>query len=141
MRLAGLFQHLAEMQPDTVVDRTGRTGRFCEAYPDPSIRAFGLWPDDAGTRTSYKGTRGEEVRRAIMGQLEVKAPWLAMTSTQIEACVASDDLLDALICALVARAVEMTQYVHEIPAEGELAAEREGWIQLPITGALDVLRW
>jgi hypothetical protein len=141
MRLAGLFQHLAEMRPDTVVDRTGRTGRFCEAYPDPSIRAFGLWPDGVKIRASYKGERGQEIRRAILGQLQAKAPWLAIASTQVEGCVASDDLLDALICALVARAVEITEYVHEIPAEDALAAKREGWIQLPTTGALDALRW
>jgi len=139
MRLAGLFQHLAEMQPDTVVDRTGRTGRFCEAYPDPSIRALGLWPDDIKARASYKGNKGQEIRRAIMGRLQTEAPWLAITSTQVEGCVASDDLLDALICALVARAVEITGYVHEIPVEDELVARREGWIQLPITGALDAL--
>jgi predicted RNase H-like nuclease len=140
MRLAGLFQHLAEMQPDTVVDRTGRTGRFCEAYPDPAIRAFGLWPDGVKTRASYKRARGARIRREIMDQLHAKAPWLAITSAQIEACVASDDLLDSLICALVARAVESTEYVHKIPVEDEHDAEREGWIQLPMNGALDALR-
>jgi hypothetical protein len=139
MRLAGLFGRYDTMR-NNVVDRTGRTGPFCEAYPDPSIRALGLWPDGVKANATYKRTGGTQLRRAIMAQLQQRAPWLAVSEAQVEACVQSDDVLDALVCALVARAVERDGLVHPIPPEAEGDARREGWIHLPVDGALDRLR-
>jgi hypothetical protein len=139
MRLASLFTHY-NARRENPVDRTGRTGPFCEAYPDPSIRAFDLWPDGVKRNASYKRDGGTAVRQAIMGRLQERAPWLAVTDAQSEACVESNDMLDALICALVARAAERPGLVHPIPPEAEDDAQREGWIHLPIDGALDRLR-
>jgi hypothetical protein len=52
--------------------------------------------------------------------------------------VHSDDCLDALVCALVARAVDRRK---TIPPPHELAEEAtvEGWIHLPDTGSLSAL--
>ncbi len=46
-------------------------------------------------------------------------------------CRESDDALDAVICALVARAVTLGQ-TREPPPESR--ADAEGWIHLPVCG-------
>jgi hypothetical protein len=50
---------------------------------------------------------------------------------------ASDHALDALICALVGRAI-VAGCSAEVPPELRSAAEREGWIHVP-TGELAAL--
>ncbi len=59
-----------------------------------------------------------------------RAPWLHLSSEHEGACVDSDDCLDALICAIVARATERG-LTEKPPSELRDEAEREGWIQLP----------
>jgi len=73
-----------------------------------------------------------------MTRLENAAPWLRLSQQQRDACVSSDDCLDALICALVARAAAVG--VTTPPTEEQQAeAESEGWIHLPTDGALKLL--
>lgn len=136
MRAAGLLSEYSARSAKHV-DRTGMTGPICEAYPDPAIRRFGLWPEDAGLRESYKG-QARSLRARIIARLAAAAPWLAISPPQQRACIDSDHCLDALICALVARAAErgLTE-----PPPGELEAEArsEGWIHLPIAEALGSL--
>jgi hypothetical protein len=81
------------------------TGLVCETYPDPAIRKLGLWPMDAGARDSYKGD-AKALRENIMRRLTQDAPWLRLSPTHHQACIESDDCLDALVCALVARALQ-----------------------------------
>lgn len=140
MRLASLLNRYRQMRNDPV-DLTGTTGPFCETYPDRAIRAFGLWPSHLPERATYKGRGAAEVRRAIVQRLHERAPWLAMSDDDVELCVATDDALDAVMCALVARAVERQHLVHEIPADDLPFARREGWIRLPASEhALEELR-
>jgi hypothetical protein len=131
MRAAGVLAHYAATF-DESIDRSGMTGLVCETYPDPAIRKLGLWPQDAGARDSYKGDaqalRGKIVRRLVEG-----APWLQISPMHQEACIESDDCLDAVVCALVARAAERRQTV-EPPAELTDEAQVEGWIHLPAAG-------
>lgn len=136
MRAAGLLVHYSEISGETV-DRTGEEGRVCEVYPDPAIRAFDLWPEGYPARQSYKGD-ASSLRAAILHNLEARAPWLALDVEQRAACTDSDDCLDALMCALIARAVEVGQTAGP-PPELVQEAVAEGWIRLPTPGALDRL--
>lgn len=137
MRAAGLLTHYAHAT-GTAPDRSGTTGRFCEAYPDPSIRSFGLWPQGVTERASYKGGAGAGVRSRIVKVLRGQARWLTITDAQAELLVETDDHLDALICALVARACQRGQTVGP-PTKLEAAARAEGWIHLPCEKSLSQL--
>jgi uncharacterized protein DUF429 len=136
MRAAGLLAHYTRSSGDPV-DRTGMTGLVCEAYPDPAIRRLGVWPQSIAPRASYKRA-AQDVREAILAKLVRAAPWLALSDSDRERCVDCDDCLDALICALVARAAEQRK---TIPPPEELTQEAilEGWIHLPESGSLSEL--
>ena len=131
MRAAGLLAHCAAAG-DAVIDVSGVAGLVCETYPDPAIRRLGLWPASAGARDSYKGTAGA-LRADIVYGLVQAAPWLNLSPPQRDACVESDDALDALVCALVARAAAKGLTAGP-PAELAGEARSEGWIHLPATG-------
>ena len=137
MRAAGLLAHYERAAGDRV-DRRGVTGLVCETYPDPTIRRFGLWPAGTGARHSYKGA-ARDVRAAIVDRLVDAAPWLILTPADRERCIDVDDCLDAVICALAARAAERGVTgapPHHLAAE----AAAEGWIHLPAEGSLSALR-
>jgi hypothetical protein len=133
MRAAGLLAHYTRSF-DAPVDRSGVTGIICEAYPDPAIRRFGLWPPDVPFRASYKRD-AREVRKGIVEQLGATAPWLSVSEADRDRCVEFDDCLDALICALVARAAERGKTIAP-PQELAEEASVEGWIHLPQAGSL-----
>ena len=112
-------------------DRRG-DGRFVEVYPAAALQRWGLnphdWSEDPG---SYKGT-GEDRRRRrerIVEQLAELCPSLSFEG-QEERFVDSDDELDALIAALVARLAE-TGRLEPVPDEAEPLVLQEGWIRLP----------
>jgi hypothetical protein len=136
MRAAGLLAHYEHATGDRV-DRSGMTGLVCETYPDPTIRRLGIWPSGAGARQSYKGD-ARDVRAAIVDRLADAAPWLAVTPADRQRCIDVDDCLDAVICALAARAAERGATIGPPP---HLAAEAavEGWIHLPVDGCLPAL--
>lgn len=136
MRAAGLLAHYGEVAGHPV-DRGGMTGLICETYPDPAIRRFGVWPKTLPARASYKGD-AFDVRERILEELAAAAPWLVLSDVDRGHCIEFDDCLDALICALAARAVEQGQTV---PPPAELAEEAtvEGWIHLPQPGSLPLL--
>ncbi len=79
---------------------------------------------------SYKGKEHRENRVVLSGKLLAQCHGLAVTAEIAERCAEDDDDLDALICALVARAAMLG--LTEVPAEADLAqARREGWIHVP----------
>jgi hypothetical protein len=131
MRAAGLLSHCAA-NGGAVIDVSGVTGLVCETYPDPAMRRLGLWPPDAGPRESYKDA-AVTLRAAIVDRLQEAAPWLLLSPRQRDACIESDDCLDALVCALVARAAA-NGLTDEPPAEFVGKARSEGWIHLPASG-------
>lgn len=117
MRAASLLTRLED------VDRTGVTGPVCEVYPDPSLRLLGLRDDTV----SYKrGAR--EARSAIVKRLPA---WVQPAARKH--CEDSDDHLDALVCALVARAVVKGHSCGPPPMTSEPPVE--GWIHLPTMSA------
>jgi hypothetical protein len=123
-RILGRLQRATEVG----VDRSGMSGVICEAYPDAALRRFGLWPDGLPTNASYKDTGDPAVREQIVEGLLRRAPWLRFDDTDAGLLHASDDCLDALLCALVARACVLRRTVG--PTDQALA-EVEGWIHLP----------
>ncbi len=56
--------------------------------------------------------------------------WLSWSREMRTRCVASDQALDALVCARVARAAALG-LVEPVPERDREAARREGWMALP----------
>jgi predicted nuclease with RNAse H fold len=92
-----------------------------EVYPAGALRVWGL------PATGYKGLRGAPVRREIVAGVLRRCPWLTVDEA---ALLRRDHDLDALLSALVARAVA-TGRSHPPPADAADVAAREGWIHLP----------
>jgi len=124
MRCAALLTALGER------DRTGR-GRCVEVYPAAALQLWGL--DDG--RTSYKRGAGAPAARAAIAERLASAVDLA---AHRDACAACDDVLDAVVCALVARAAADGLTDAPPPEHAEDAAV-EGWIHLPRAGSFDRL--
>jgi hypothetical protein len=114
------------------VDRTGG-GKLVEAYPAAALRRWGL--EAAG----YKGGDGRERRRALLQALEsMTAAWLRLDAATRATCADTDDALDALVAALVARAAALGR-CEPIPEASRAHAAREGWIAVPTADSLDRL--
>ena len=136
MRAAGLLsEYSATTGAET--DRTGMIGAICEAYPDPAIRRFGLWPVDVAARESAEG-QARPLRERLVARLASAAPGLEISPAHRRVCVDSDDCLDALICALVARAAERG-VTEPPPKEIAVEARSEGWIHVPTRVAIHKL--
>ncbi|MFF4209351.1 DUF429 domain-containing protein [Streptomyces sp. NPDC001796] len=124
LRAARLLDVLAATGAE--VPRDG-SGAVAEVYPAAALRRWGIRP--AG---SYKRAAPEAraVREHIIGSVEagLGAP---LPGAVRERCADSHDHLDALVCALVARAVLVGDTVGPRTADERAAAAREGWIHLP----------
>lgn len=108
------------------------SGRLAEVYPAASLKSWGL------PARGYKGRGGAETQRLgeLLDALTRAAPWLDLAGHD-EQLAGSDDLFDALIASLTARAVALGSTLR--PDAGHARAARtEGWIQLPV-GGLDAL--
>ena len=111
------------------IDRSGR-GRFVEVYPAAALHIWGF------PSTGYKKKSGEEKRCVVTRRLmSATKPWLDWPVDVKRACEKSDDALDAVVAALVARAAA-TDQIEPIPRKHMAAAKREGWIALPRHGSL-----
>jgi len=134
MRCAAILSEL-EFK-DVAVSRDGH-GMVAEVYPDPAIR---MWAQATiaglpGKMGSYKRGSGEKIRersalrvmlcRALTDPIGLQDP-----DGLLVGCEEDDHCLDALVCALLARAVELNQ---TMPPPDQLAeiVSREGWIHLP----------
>jgi predicted nuclease with RNAse H fold len=101
------------------------SGRLAEVYPAASLK---LWEIHA---RGYKGRGAPEAERlsAALADLAASAPWLDLQGYG-GLLAASDDMFDAVIAALTARAVSLGQTLR--PGTGHAAAAlSEGWIHLP----------
>ncbi|MFJ6415185.1 DUF429 domain-containing protein [Paeniglutamicibacter sp. NPDC091659] len=100
-------------------------GKLAEVYPAASLKLWGF------RATKYKGTGSAETlaRRELVEQLKAEAPWLQLGAHE-EKMVSSDDLLDAVIASLTARAVSVASTYGVDPALAN-SARSEGWIHLP----------
>ena len=94
-RCASLLDELAERgQP---VNRDG-TGRVCEVYPAAALHRWGM---SAGSKSN------PEVLSGLVNALLERAPGLEFADGAEHLFRASDHAFDALVCALVARAVQL----------------------------------
>lgn len=116
------IQHLLRATGATV-DRSGTTGCVFEAYPAAALRTWGL------TSTGYKGRANVGVLRDLVAAF---APRCGPIAGAVDACLGScdDDELDAVLCAVLARAALQGQVTSPGPDQLS-AARREGWIRLP----------
>lgn len=121
---AALIQHLVRQRiGDAAVDRSGRSGAVAEVYPAGALTGWGL------TASGYKGAGATQQRRNILDGL-LERFTLDVGGGHADRMVASDHLLDAFICALVARAI--IDGATNAPSPDDVAlAGREGWIHLP----------
>lgn len=139
LRCARLLDQYSR-EETTGFDRTGE-GRFVEVYPAAAMERWGISPasslEDPG---SYKGEKpGAAARRtklvdAITAELD---GLLDLHEPLVVACsdTGGDDLVDALLAALVARAMAVGR-CESLPAEASPRAEREGWIRVPRASSL-----
>jgi Protein of unknown function (DUF429) len=141
MRCAVILGDLAQHLEPAQVARDG-SGLVVEAYPDAALRCWlpAVW---SKTREdTYKGAgepahaRREQLVAALLAEL---GSAFAITPEQREACIASDDCLDALVCALLARAACRGHTIAADNSEKRRLARTEGWIHLPRAESLDRL--
>ncbi|MET1021395.1 MAG: DUF429 domain-containing protein, partial [Arthrobacter sp.] len=101
------------------------SGRLAEVYPAASLKLWGL------QSRGYKGRGGSETERLalVLAALADAAPWLDLAGHDAR-LAASDDLFDALIASLTARAVALGKSLRPDDAQAK-AARTEGWIHLP----------
>jgi len=129
-RAARLLSRLAEAGHS--VDRRGG-GRLVEVYPAAALRLWGF------AATGYKRREGRANLAALLSELERRTRgWLDLDTAARQLCGASDDALDALLAALVARAAALG-LCEGPPPEHAARAAREGWVALPAVDALDRL--
>jgi predicted nuclease with RNAse H fold len=110
------------------VSRDG-SGLLAEVYPAAALHHW-RWP-----HRGYKGPSNRPVRESLVDRLLAEAPWLDLGEHE-QACRRSDDALDAVLCALVARAVAL--HATGAPGPDHPIATVEGWIHVP-TVPLEVL--
>lgn len=107
------------------VDRSGTTGKVVEAYPAAALRAWGV---DPAQKLPAEGLAGELAARC--------GPLAAEVAEKLDGC--TRDVVDAFVCALVARAARLG--LTEAPPEEEMAtARREGWIHVPTCRVEDLV--
>jgi predicted nuclease with RNAse H fold len=108
------------------------SGRLAEVYPAASLKSWGL------LARGYKGPGGAETQRLalLLEGLAQAAPWLDLAGHE-DQLAGSDDMFDALIASLTARAVALGRTMRPDGNQAK-AARTEGWIHLP-TGGLDEL--
>lgn len=132
MRAARLLAKVAD--EGEVIDRSGG-GRFVETYPAAALSIWGL------PSTGYKSQseRVAAVRLEIVDGLAGKLSSRLVLSEEVRRkCLESDDMLDALVAAPVARAVARGR-CEPIAADDCGLAKAEGWIALPAADSLGSL--
>jgi Protein of unknown function (DUF429) len=128
MRCAAILAEVARRRGRHAVAREG-TGLCCEVYPDPALR---IWTEDSEAslgKASYKRAENSGARVALLAAIQAELP-IADPHGRLAMVEYEDDYIDALLCALVARAAELGATHAPTAAQKELA-QIEGWIHLP----------
>lgn len=101
------------------------SGRLAEVYPAASLKLWGL------NSRGYKGRGSPEAERlaGLLRNLREQAPWLDLAGHE-DSLARSDDMFDAVVASLTARAVALGLTAGPDEAHVE-AAHTEGWIHLP----------
>ncbi len=132
MRCAALLTEIGQVLGAKEVARDG-SGLVCEVYPDPAVRRWTSdSPNGLGRRESYKGPK-RGARRLELAKLLAKRAGLQDPDGLLKLCGLQDDYIDALLCALIARAADREK-TFAAPTEPENERKmilREGWIHHP----------
>jgi predicted nuclease with RNAse H fold len=129
-RAARLLSRLAEAGEK--VDRAGGA-RVVETYPAAALRLWGF------ASTGYKRREGRPSLDRLLAALRRRTSgWLDLDAATRRLCRRSDDALDSLVAALIARAAAVG-LCEPVPPEHAAPAAVEGWIALPLPGSLDRL--
>jgi hypothetical protein len=99
-------------QRGVAIDRSGVTGLVCETYPRAALAAW----------------LHIETTKANAAQLGKLFPYLIVPEEHL-ARLANDDVCDAIVCAMVARARSLGLTIAPSDAD-QSAAAREGWIHV-----------
>jgi hypothetical protein len=110
------------------LDRSGCTGRVLEAYPAAAVQVWDL------ELPAYRNRPARAQAEAVAAGCEQIAARAGFPISGVEGA-RTDHQLDALLCALVARAARLGMTVPP-PSELRQSATLEGWIHVPIEGAL-----
>lgn len=112
-------------------DRSG-VGKAVEVYPAAALRAWGISPlDHSEDPGAYKGKHPvarSRREKLVADVVERTSGWLDLSEKARHECQKHDDCVDALLCALIARAAHVG-HVREI--DDPTIATTEGWIALP----------
>ena len=130
MRCAVILGDVAEDLGPKAVARDG-SGLVCEVYPDPALRFWTAGDSNSlAPREKYKGPaaskRRSQLAKIIAARVELDDP-----DRLLRRCSDEDDFLDALVCALVARAAELNLTLLPPNRKSAQLARREGWIHHP----------
>ncbi|MEA2467277.1 MAG: hypothetical protein QOJ57_1403 [Thermoleophilaceae bacterium] len=120
----------------TAVDRSGGD-RVVEVYPAAALVRWGF--DRRGYKKSGASAQQVAQRKArerLLDTIDAACGWLEWEDGARDACVASDDALDALLCAFIARAAAIGSTRWPVAVAEREAAAAEGWIHVPEEGSL-----
>ena len=120
LRWAALESRLLDAGLD--VPRDG-SGRACEVYPAAALARWGL------PHRGYKGSKNAIHRHNLVTRLVKHLPWFEWSGHE-SMCRADDNVLDAVVAALVAREVDLGSCEPSPPELASVVA-REGWVWLP----------
>ena len=122
MRVAGLLAALEDR--GVPIDRAG-AGRIVEVYPAAALKQWGLpFRSYKGAGTGLPALAGEFFDRT--------AEWLEITADDRLWCERSDDVFDAVVAAVIARAATLPEAVTTPDSQEDWhAARTEGWIAVP----------
>lgn len=124
-RMAKLMATLAERGEPVARDGSGK---LVEVYPAAALKVWGFNPK------GYKRSKGTDVRRQLMDDIEARtASWLQLDVDVAEMCRGSDDVLDAMVAGLVARATVTSNRTDTAKA----IAGIEGWVAIPELATLN----
>lgn len=99
-----------------------------EVYPAAALGVWGL------SHRLYKGKAVAAARVELVSQLVAAGLPIDLAADAWAALGLSDDMLDALICGLVGRAVALGLSA-DVPDDMPMDAHHEGWIRVPKKGA------
>ena len=99
----------------------------CEAYPAAALRCWGI------SYRLYKGKAVHAARVVLLDELITAGLPIPLGINVRPLMEASDDVLDAVVCSLIARCTAVGQAV-DAPTEMADLAASEGWIRLPRRG-------
>jgi hypothetical protein len=117
MRCARLLARL------DVHDRSG-VERAVEVYPSVALKQWGL------PHLGYKGGKNQKKLATLVDRFCKEQPWLRISEDHVTLLARNDHAFDALISALVARALMLDRTL-PIPEEDRHLAATEGWIHIP----------